>query len=86
MSRHTNQTGKESIARSSYKAPKITKSPFPDEFCMPSPAMSNKKSASRHSTKRDRDGMASKHQAPDQQEVDPRIKEEDELLNDFFDN
>jgi hypothetical protein len=29
------------------------KSPFPDEFCMPSPALSNKKSISRASAKRD---------------------------------
>ena len=30
--------------------------------------------------------MPSKLQAPDQQEVDPRLTEEDALLNDFFQN
>ena len=49
------------------------KSPFPDEFCLPSPALSNKKSASRASVKREKEGNGSRLR-----DTDRKIKEEEE--------
>jgi len=87
LSLPSNQTGKESVARSSRKAPKLMKSPFPDEFCLPSPATSSKKSASRASIKRERDedgrpGQAQAHD-PTPAQASSQLREQD-VLDDFF--
>jgi hypothetical protein len=54
------------------------KSPFPDEFCIPSPALSNKKSTSRASIKRERESNSSKLK-----DAVPKQSEEDDYLKDL---
>lgn len=78
ISQHSNQSGKDSVTKSSYKAPRLMKSPFPDEFCLPSPALSNKKSASRASIKREKEGDGSRLR-----DTDHKVEEEDDFLKDL---
>ncbi len=71
------QTGKDTNARGGFKAPKVMKTPFPDEFCLPSPSLSsNKKSASRVSVKREKEGANQKLKIQECTDVD-------DMLNDF---
>lgn len=78
ISQQSHQSGKDSITKSSYKAPRLMKSPFPDEFCLPSPALSNKKSASRASVRREKEGNGSRLR-----DTDRKIEEEEDFLKDL---
>jgi len=78
-SENSNQNGKDSTSRSAYKAPKIKKSPFPDDFCMPSPATSSKKSATRSSIRRER-ANDSKLMT---EQLTKNIEEENDLLDEI---
>jgi hypothetical protein len=59
------QTGRDSTTRSGYKAPKLMKSPFPEEFGHPSPAYSYKKQASKDKIRnQDTSPLYSKREEP----------------------
>ena len=76
------QTSGFSQSTSRKKAPKISKNPFPEDFALPSPAAGGRKQAmSKASVKREKEPVGKRQTNT---EMATRMKEEEDLLNDVF--